>query len=180
VQIGREEWNACAQSGEERNPFVQWEFLAALEDSQSAVREKVRCSEAQVGGSLRRCVNAWCAGLTAGVQGWLPQHIALRDVRGGLLAVCPLYVKGHSYGEYVFDSSWAQLHAQLGEPYYPKLQSCVPFTPVTGPRVLVRGGEGEEGTAIARGAVLETLQRVTDAMGVRARRVGVGSGMRCV
>ncbi len=72
--------------------------------------------------------------------GWLPQHVLLKT--GGaapqLLACCPLYLKSHSYGEYVFDHSWAGYFSRSGQKYYPKLQSCVPFTPATGNRLLVR------------------------------------------
>lgn len=73
--------------------------------------------------------------------GWGPQHIIVRDdVTGQLLGCCPVYLKSHSYGEYVFDNAWANYFSMLGKRYYPKLQCCVPFTPVTGPRLLVRPG----------------------------------------
>ena len=72
-------------------------------------------------------------------QGWLPQHVLVRvNATNELIACCPLYLKGHSYGEYVFDNSWAMLASRLGQRYYPKLQGCVPFTPATGPRILIR------------------------------------------
>ncbi|WP_343864603.1 GNAT family N-acetyltransferase [Caenispirillum bisanense] len=92
------------------NPFVSHAFLAALEES----------------------------GSVGGEAGWLPRHLLLRDAAGTLLAAAPLYVKSHSYGEYVFDWAWANAYAQAGGRYYPKLQCAVPFTPVTGPRLLVR------------------------------------------
>ena len=112
------------------NPFVSWEFLNALEESGSA--------------------NA--------TAGWLPTHAVLSQVaKGGnknddqatsssssssVLGVCPLYVKGHSYGEYVFDHSWADAFQRMsGKSYYPKLQSCVPFSPVPGARLLARDCE---------------------------------------
>ena len=93
------------------HPFCSHGFLSALEDSGSAAAE----------------------------QGWLPRHLAIRDEAGGLLAAAPLYLKSHSYGEYVFDWGWAEAYERAGGSYYPKLQSGVPFTPVTGPRLLVRG-----------------------------------------
>ncbi len=93
-------------------PFLSHAFLSALEESGSATRE----------------------------TGWLPQHLALFDEAGELAAAAPLYLKGHSYGEYVFDWSWAHAYEQAGGQYYPKLQCCVPFTPVTGPRLLLRPG----------------------------------------
>ncbi|MBB2198540.1 hypothetical protein HLH44_13930 [Gluconacetobacter sp. 1c LMG 22058] len=70
--------------------------------------------------------------------GWLPQHAAIRDPAGRLLAAAPMYAKPHSCGEYVFDQSWARAFEQAGGDYYPKLQVAVPFSPVPGPRLLVR------------------------------------------
>ncbi len=92
------------------NPFVSYGFLSALEDSGSVSDE----------------------------TGWLPHHLSVRDQEGKLAAVAPLYLKTHSYGEYVFDWGWADAYERAGGDYYPKLQSGVPFTPVTGPRLLVR------------------------------------------
>ncbi|MGS0646956.1 GNAT family N-acetyltransferase [Komagataeibacter melomenusus] len=93
----------------DENPFVSHAFLSALEDS----------------------------GSTGPQTGWMPQHLALRDAEGALLAVAPLYAKGHSFGEYVFDHAWARAFEQAGGQYYPKLQVAVPFSPVPGPRLLV-------------------------------------------
>ena len=97
----------------ESNPFVSYEFLSALEDSGSV------CAE----------------------TGWLPQHIIAKSGDGVLQAAVPCYLKNHSYGEYVFDWGWAEAYERAGGNYYPKLQVAVPFTPVTGPRLLVRDGE---------------------------------------
>lgn len=93
------------------NPFVAHDFLRALEDSGSA---------------------------TAG-SGWLPRHLVVRDPAGKMTACAPLYVKGHSHGEYVFDWGWAEAYQRAGGNYYPKLQCAVPFTPVTGPRLMGDG-----------------------------------------
>jgi predicted N-acyltransferase len=98
------------------DPFLSHAFLRALEDSGSATLE----------------------------QGWQPQHLAVHDRHGNVTAVAPLYLKLHSYGEYVFDWSWASAYQRAGGSYYPKLQCCVPFTPVTGRRLLVKPGEPEE------------------------------------
>ena len=105
------------------NPFVSHAFLSALEDSGSA--------------------NAR--------TGWLPQHAALRD-GDRVVAVAPMYAKSHSYGEYVFDHSWANAFERGGGSYYPKLQVAVPFSPVPGPRLLARDGIGVEamGQALAQ------------------------------
>jgi predicted N-acyltransferase len=92
------------------NPFVSHAFLAAIEDSGSAGKR----------------------------TGWLPRHAALRDQAGRLLACAPMYAKSHSYGEYVFDHGWARAFEQAGGHYYPKLQVAAPFSPVPGPRLLIR------------------------------------------
>ena len=90
------------------NPFVRHEFLLALE-------------------------RAGCVGKAAG---WLPNHLLLED-HGRLVAAMPLYRKSHSWGEFVFDWSWARAYDQAGVRYYPKLVSMPPFTPATGPRLLI-------------------------------------------
>jgi predicted N-acyltransferase len=92
------------------NPFVSHAFLRALEDSKSVGPR----------------------------TGWQPHHLVLEDASGELLAAAPLYAKTHSQGEYVFDHGWAQAYERAGGQYYPKLQVAVPFTPVPGPRLLVR------------------------------------------
>jgi uncharacterized protein len=95
------------------NPFISHAFLSALETS-------------------------GCVGENTG---WLPCHLVVRNSAGEALAACPLYLKSHSMGEYVFDHSWAEALQRAGGRYYPKLQLSVPFTPVTGPRLLVAPGE---------------------------------------
>ena len=111
------EWDACAApDGAPLNPFVTHSFLHAL--------ERTGCTNAETG--------------------WLPQHLVIEDVSGALVAAAPLYLKSHSYGEYVFDHGWADALERAGGRYYPKLQCAVPFTPVTGPRLLVRAGPRAE------------------------------------
>ncbi|MGK2922745.1 MAG: GNAT family N-acetyltransferase [Methyloceanibacter sp.] len=120
ADIPAADWDACAAGGGDLapastrppNPFVSHAFLQALEDSGSAGRE----------------------------TGWLPQHLLYEDGDGRLLACMPCYLKSHSQGEYVFDHGWAEAYMRAGGRYYPKLQAAVPFTPVPGPRLLVRGG----------------------------------------
>jgi len=97
------------------NPFLLHGFLRAMEESGSA--------------SAR--------------SGWQPAHVLVENRQRDLVAAAPLYVKGHSYGEYVFDWGWAEAWQNSGRPYYPKLQSAVPFTPATGRRLLVRPGEDD-------------------------------------
>jgi len=110
------------------NPFVGYAFLSALEDSGSASNR----------------------------TGWLPQHAALRNGTGALVAVAPMYAKSHSYGEYVFDHSWAHALERAGGNYYPKLQVAVPFSPVPGPRLLCRPSS-QFGSGVAAGALAQAL-----------------------
>jgi predicted N-acyltransferase len=97
------------------NPFVRHEFLAALEHS--------------------GCVGDGTA--------WEPRHLLLQD-DGQLIGAVPLYLKHDSYGEYVFDWAWANAYQQNGLAYYPKLVSAIPFTPVTGPRILCHPDQARE------------------------------------
>ncbi len=92
------------------DPFVSHAFLSAMEQSGSVGAE----------------------------AGWIPQHLILEDENASPLAIVPLYLKNNSYGEYVFDWGWADAYHRAGGQYYPKLQAAVPFTPVTGRRILVR------------------------------------------
>lgn len=113
------------------NPSVSHAFLRALEESGSA--------------SPRR--------------GWLPQHLVVKGSNGRLIGAVPLYLKSHSYGEYVFDWGWASAYERAGGSYYPKLQSCVPFTPVSGPRLLVAPEVEREAVANALIAAMAELAR---------------------
>lgn len=97
-------WDVLVGDG---SPFLEWGWLAALEES--------------------GCVSAR--------SGWQPQHLTLWD-RGRLVGACPLYLKGHSEGEFVFDHGWAQAAVRSGIAYYPKLLVAIPFTPVAGARFL--------------------------------------------
>jgi predicted N-acyltransferase len=90
--------------------------------------------------------------------GWQPLHVSLwQDAE--LLAAMPLYVKSHSYGEFVFDWSWAEASHRIGQPYYPKLLAAVPLTPVVGPRLLVRTDRD------LRGQMAEIMKTLTDEHG---------------
>jgi predicted N-acyltransferase len=95
--------------GADRNPFTRHEFLAALEHT--------------------HCVGPG--------TGWEPRYLALRDAKG-LAAAAATFVKTHSFGEFVFDFAWARAYERVGRRYYPKLTLAAPFTPATGPRLLVR------------------------------------------
>lgn len=128
-------WDACAnpaevapadeRGGERFNPFLTHEFLRALEHSRS------------VGGRT----------------GWTPAHVVVESA-DTLVAAAPTYVKTHSLGEYVFDHGWADAYHRAGLDYYPKIQVAVPFTPVTGRRLLV----APDGGAAARDALVAGLR----------------------
>ena len=106
VKIPREEWNALVGEG---SPFLEWDWLASLEES----------------------------GTLGAENGWLSHPLTVRE-GGQLVAGAPLYIKGHSEGEFVFDGGWAEAAERAGIRYYPKILVGVPFTPVTGERLLVR------------------------------------------
>ncbi|MEK9661576.1 MAG: GNAT family N-acetyltransferase [Alphaproteobacteria bacterium] len=111
------------------NPFVSHGFLNALE----------------------------VTGCATGRTGWLPQHMIMEDSAGRLIGAVPLYLKNHSQGEYVFDHGWAHAFERAGGDYYPKLQASVPFSPVTGPRLLAGAGAGTLEIQFAMARTLETF-----------------------
>ncbi len=148
--IAREDWDACANPfprampdstaagwETEYNPFLSHDFLWSLEESGSATRK----------------------------TGWLGQHLVLDGPDGRPAAIVPAYLKSHSMGEYVFDRGWADAFEQAGGQYYPKLQVSVPFTPVTGRRLLVRPGPDAE----------RHRQTLAEAIATLAVRHGVSS-----
>lgn len=122
------------------NPFVSHAFLQALETS--------------------RCVG--------GRSGWTPAYVLVETQDGRLLGAAPSYLKIHSQGEYVFDHGWADAYERAGGSYYPKLQVSVPFTPATGPRLLVAPGEHAETARALLVAGLEALRRETGASSIHA------------
>lgn len=128
-----------ALAGDE-NPFVSHGFLHALE----------------------------ATGCATNKAGWLPQHMVMEDAAGRLLGAVPLYLKGHSQGEYVFDHGWAHAFERAGGSYYPKLQASVPFSPVTGPRLLAGDGPG---AIEVRFALARTLETFCERMGVSSVHV---------
>ena len=144
--VSPEDWDRCAHpeampGGEDpSNPFVTHAFLSALEDS--------GCVESKAG--------------------WLPLHILVEDEAGRLAAAAPAYLKSHSQGEYVFDHAWADAYERAGGSYYPKLQVSVPFTPATGPRLLVADGPQADAARAHLIAGLRALRHQTKASSVHA------------
>jgi predicted N-acyltransferase len=130
AQIPAQDWDACAcpetsDGGRANDPFTTHRFLKALEDS----------------------------GSVGPGTGWDPHYLVARE-GDQIIAVTPLYAKGHSQGEYIFDHSWAHALENAGGRYYPKLQIAVPFTPATGRRFLTRPGHETTGmAALLQGAI---------------------------
>ena len=113
ADIDREEWDALL--GADGSPFLEWEWLEALERS----------------------------GCVTTKTGWAPHHLTVRE-NGRLIAAAPMYLKGHSQGEFVFDHTWAEAAQRAGMTYYPKLLVAVPLTPATGQRILTHPERARE------------------------------------
>ncbi len=121
AQISADDWDSCAcpeaaEGGRPEDPFTTYRFLSALEESRS------------VGTGT----------------GWEPHYLSA-ELNGEVIGCAPLYAKAHSQGEYIFDHNWAHAYERAGGRYFPKLQIAVPFTPVTGRRLLTKPGYGMEG-----------------------------------
>ncbi len=141
-QVPREDWDALLPADRPGTPFLSWDFLQALEE----------------------------AGCAAPAQGWLPMHLTVwRD--DVLLAGAPAYLKGNSNGEFVFDWAWADLAQRLGRPYYPKLILAVPFTPVTGARLLVRPDVPAAEQPVLRGVLLSAARTLSQQVGLSSVHV---------
>ena len=136
--IGQAAWDACAAPT--GDPFVSYDFLHACEASGSAVP----------------------------TQGWGPRHLSLQGENDAVLGVMPLYLKGHSQGEYVFDHAWAEAYERAGGRYYPKLLGAVPFTPASGPRFLAHP---DTDAAAVRAALIEGARALAEQAGVSSLHV---------
>jgi len=138
ADVSAAEWNALELHG---NPFLRHEFLFTLEQQHCADRH----------------------------TGWQPMHLLLHDESTRqLLGAVPLYLKKHSWGEFVFDWSWASAYSQQGLEYYPKLTSAVPFTPASGPRLLVNSNTD---AARTRSVLAEALQATARQLRVSSAHV---------
>jgi len=137
-EIGAEDWNRLA--GADAPPFLRFGWLEAL--------ERTGCVEPK--------------------RGWMPLHLSLRS-EGRLIAVAPAYIKGNSEGEFVFDHAWARFaRTALGADYYPKLILGIPFTPATGPRLLI---DPEADSALVVRAFSEGMGRVCGRLGISGAHV---------
>lgn len=140
-----DEWRTLAGAsrgniGEYYNPFISYDFLRVLEESNCAVPR----------------------------TGWQGHHLRLEAADGKLLGAVPCYAKSHSQGEYVFDHGWADAFQRAGGRYYPKLQASVPFTPATGPRLLVNR---DVNASPVKAALAAGLKAVTERVGVSSAHV---------
>ncbi|WP_370252450.1 GNAT family N-acetyltransferase [Nioella sp.] len=141
--IPARDWDACAcpeaaEGGRPRDPFTTHRFLSALERS----------------------------GSVGPGSGWQPRYLVART-GSQVIAVAPLYAKGHSQGEYIFDHNWAHAYEQAGGRYYPKFQVAVPFTPATGRRLLTRPGWDE----IGRAALVQGAIQLTESHGLSSLHI---------
>ncbi len=135
AEAGQSAWDGLVQAQTDANPFLSYAFLHALHESGSASED----------------------------SGWQPQFLTLW--RGDALAAAlPMYAKFHSYGEYVFDWAWADAYRRNGLDYYPKLLSAIPFTPVTGSRLMATDDA-------ARAALLQALLGVQQASGLSSTHI---------
>jgi hypothetical protein len=125
------------------NPFVRHAFLWALEESGSATDE----------------------------TGWIPRHLVIEAPDGRIEACAPMYIKTHSYGEYVFDWGWADAYERAGGRYYPKMQCAVPFTPVPGPRLLVSPDTSPGLRTELLNLLLNGIMRVADQLKVSSAHI---------
>jgi predicted N-acyltransferase len=155
-RIDASDWDACAApeavgpesiaGGRTLSPFTTHRFLLALEQSGSAIAD----------------------------EGWAPHHLVAsvedRILGDRILGVMPLYLKGHSQGEYVFDHSWAHAWERAGGEYYPKLQSSIPFTPATGPRMMVRPDSPLEADTV-RAALVQGAINLTERNGLSSLHI---------
>lgn len=132
ADLDRDAWNAVANPpGERHDPFLDWDFLEAVESSGCATPQ----------------------------TGWTPQHVLAHGPDGKLVGATPVYLKMHSRGEFVFDHAWADALHRAGGRYYPKLLCAVPFTPVTGRRLLAHGPHAPSIRRALAGAIIEVCQR---------------------
>jgi len=135
AEAGQDAWDALVRLQPEANPFLSYAFLHALHESGSASED----------------------------TGWQPQYLTLWQ-DDTLAAALPMYAKLHSYGEYVFDWAWADAYRRNGHEYYPKLLSAIPFTPVTGPRLMARDED-------ARAALVKALLDVQQASALSSTHI---------
>ncbi len=129
-EIPAQAWNTLLNRQDRPTPFLRWEFLRALE----------------------------VTGCTKGDTGWQPLPVTVTDDTGELVAAAPLYAKGHSYGEYVFDWAWADAYERAGLRYFPKLLIASPFSPIPGARLLAANPQARNTLLLGLSALVASTQ----------------------
>jgi predicted N-acyltransferase len=148
-QIPAEDWEACANPVPDLSPLDGLDTLALPCDSGAGSKFRYNPFVSHAFFSALEASDSACPR-----TGWGPRHL-LAKLDGAIAGIVPCYLKSHSQGEYVFDRGWADAYERAGGRYYPKLQASVPFTPATGPRLLIRDGVDQNriGDALASGLV---------------------------
>ena len=154
------DWDACANPPGDPNSLENLDTLAASGSQSDSCKPAYNPFVSHAFFAAAEASGSACAR-----TGWGPRHLLAR-LDGEIAGIVPCYLKSHSQGEYVFDRGWADAYERAGGRYYPKLQASVPFTPATGPRLLIRDGVDRDriGTALASG--LMALCNATDASSV--------------
>src|SRR6476661_649969 len=147
------DWDACANPKADPNSLENFDTLAAGDSCKPAYNPFV---------SHAFFAAAEASGSACARTGWGPRHLLAR-LDGEIAGIVPCYLKSHSQGEYVFDRGWADAYQRAGGRYYPKLQASVPFTPATGPRLLIRDGVDRERIASTLASGLVALCEATHA-----------------
>src|ERR1700729_639924 len=162
-QIPARDWDACANPVMDPGSLDGFDTLASSSPPKDASKDSKPGYNPFVSHAFFSALEA--SGSASARTGWGPRHLVAR-LDGAIAGIVPCYLKSHSQGEYVFDRGWADAYERAGGRYYPKLQASVPFTPATGPRVLIRNGVDTElvGDALARGLV--ALCQATEASSV--------------
>lgn len=150
--IPADEWNACANPKPDPNSLESLDTLASTSAPNDSCVNSRFSYNPFVSHAFFSAVET--SGSATSRTGWGARHLLAR-LDGRIAGIVPCYLKSHSQGEYVFDRGWADAYERAGGRYYPKLQASVPFTPATGPRLLIRDGVDREqiGTALAGGLV---------------------------
>jgi hypothetical protein len=151
-QIAAEDWDACANPVPDSGSLADFDTLASSDSGKASCAASKLPYNPFVSHAFFSALEA--SGSACARTGWGPRHLlARRD--GGIAGIVPCYLKSHSQGEYVFDRGWADAYERAGGHYYPKLQASVPFTPATGPRLLIRNDvdKDEIGSALAGGVM---------------------------
>ena len=149
AEVPAEVWNGCADRavGTTIKPEHEVKLTSRITLPRCSPREDNSLTHLF---HMNFCLRSRESGSVGGRTGWQPRHLLAEGPDGTLLGAAPCYVKTHSRGEYVFDHGWAEAFERAGGDYYPKLQIAVPFTPVTGPRLLF--GPGPAGRRCPRRA----------------------------